>query len=401
MLTVLAWVSIFCAGEQVAATFKMVDFRAGMLMAPEAPFDRVIPGHIRCLDPEGLFKSPEVVSTRGKLFESVYNLNLGRACANPSIDTRIPKIIHQIWVGPNPRPVNLNFAINSVRRHHPDWQYILWDNQKVAELGLEDKYGIDVIQQLNPGKWADVVRLEVLSKFGGVYLDLDFYACQPLNFLHQNFDFYCSLVSEWFDVSNGVIGCTPSHPLIQQLRNNLRLDQNNSSLGIMHNTGPYYMTKQIMKYFENRVMDPYFIALPTTYFLPMGGDWRSDFWDEKLMFDEIRRFACPNSFTIHLLSTTWQEDGPLSRNYKLFEYLVNQKLIFVSDLSGLLDACRSSDGATPAIIAAQRNLPFLIDALGRYGANFNLQDKNGWTAADYATQAGFTKIVDLIRSYQS
>ena len=381
--------------------FKLVDFRAGMRMPSNESFNRPIPGHIKCLDPEGLFKSGEAVAQRGEQFERAYNTNLVRACANPSSVTRIPKIIHQIWVGQHPRPTNLNFAINSVKRLHPDWEYILWDNQKVAELDLEVKYGPEVVAQLNPGKWSDVVRLEVLARYGGVYLDLDFYACQPLDFLHENFDFYCGLVSDWFDVSNGVIGCTPKHPLIRQLRNNLRLDKNNSALGIMHNTGPYYVTNQIVQYYQTRAMDPYFVALPITYFFPMGGDWRSDFWDEKTFFDEIRRFACPESLTIHLFSTTWQIDTPLSRNYKLFEHLVHQRLIFLNDLGGLLDARRPSDGATPAIIATQRNIPQLIDLLGRHGANFDLRDNHGKTALDYAVEAGFVKIIDLIKSYQN
>jgi hypothetical protein len=168
----------------------------------------------------------------------------------------------------------------------------------------------------------------------------------------------------------------------------------------MHNTGPYYFTKQIVKYLQTHA-DPYFVALPTTYFFPMGGDWRSDFWDERTMFSEIRKFACAESLMIHLFSTTWQENDPLGRNYKLYEYLVNQKLIFLPDLGGLLDARRPSDGATPAIVAVQRNLPEFIDLLGRHGANFDLRDNYGFTAGDYAQQAGLTRILDLIQSYQN
>ena len=38
----------------------------------------------------------------------------------------IPKIIHQIWIGPKPAPTNL---MNSWKNKHPDFEYILWNEQ--------------------------------------------------------------------------------------------------------------------------------------------------------------------------------------------------------------------------------------------------------------------------------
>ena len=39
----------------------------------------------------------------------------------------IPKIIHQIWLGPLPPPQRW---LDSWRDHHPDWDYHLWTNEK-------------------------------------------------------------------------------------------------------------------------------------------------------------------------------------------------------------------------------------------------------------------------------
>jgi len=35
----------------------------------------------------------------------------------------IPKILHQIWIGPKPAPTNL---MHSWKDKHPDFEYIYW-----------------------------------------------------------------------------------------------------------------------------------------------------------------------------------------------------------------------------------------------------------------------------------
>ena len=43
-------------------------------------------------------------------------------------NNRIPKIIHQVWIGPKNKP---NIYINTWKidyiKANPDWQYVLWD----------------------------------------------------------------------------------------------------------------------------------------------------------------------------------------------------------------------------------------------------------------------------------
>lgn len=46
----------------------------------------------------------------------------------------IPKIIHQIWSDKyKPLPEHLRIMGESWKEHHPDWEYILWD-----EKGMND-----------------------------------------------------------------------------------------------------------------------------------------------------------------------------------------------------------------------------------------------------------------------
>ena len=47
----------------------------------------------------------------------------------------IPKIIHQIWLGPNKRPdIWMNsWKINYIKKH-PDWTYKLWTEKEINML---------------------------------------------------------------------------------------------------------------------------------------------------------------------------------------------------------------------------------------------------------------------------
>ena len=76
----------------------------------------------------------------------------------------IPKILHQVWVGPNPPPTR---AMETWRRRHPDWEYRIWTDH----TGWENQKAIDAMPEWN-GK-ADIMRYEILYRHGGVVVDAD------------------------------------------------------------------------------------------------------------------------------------------------------------------------------------------------------------------------------------
>jgi mannosyltransferase OCH1-like enzyme len=90
----------------------------------------------------------------------------------------IPKLLHQIWLGPRPVP---SVWTETWREANPDFDYRLWDEGAVDELGLrnEDVYRRYMAEDLYDGA-ADVARIEILFRFGGVYADADSVALRPL-----------------------------------------------------------------------------------------------------------------------------------------------------------------------------------------------------------------------------
>ena len=86
----------------------------------------------------------------------------------------IPHVIHQIWIGSNTAPVGTE-AWREYAKHH-GYDYRLWREDSLESLGVNDdpmyRYMLDKGDL--PGA-VDVARYKILHKFGGVYLDCDWY----------------------------------------------------------------------------------------------------------------------------------------------------------------------------------------------------------------------------------
>ena len=101
----------------------------------------------------------------------------------------IPRVFHQIWLG------EAEFPYAQERetwlRNHPDWEHRLWTE---ADLPHD-------------------LRLELLHRHGGVYLDADFECLQPIDPLLADVDCFLGLLDSG-RVSNAVIGAVPGHGLL-------------------------------------------------------------------------------------------------------------------------------------------------------------------------------------------
>ena len=71
----------------------------------------------------------------------------------------IPKIIHQIWIGPRPAPTKL---MDTWREKHPGFEYIRWSEDEIKNRGLplSCPHRINEMEEM-AGK-ADIIRWEIL-----------------------------------------------------------------------------------------------------------------------------------------------------------------------------------------------------------------------------------------------
>jgi mannosyltransferase OCH1-like enzyme len=160
-----------------------------------------------------------------------------------SDNRQIPKIIHQIWLGPL-EP--LEAAMNTWPALHPDWEYKLWTEDNMPSLVNQQAFD----DADNYPQKSDILRYELLYNFGGVYVDADEYCIKPLDELidlvsQSNQTVFAANEGnkELPDlIANGMLGCTKQHPFMSELVGNIGL----ASLGPAWKvTGPAYLTELI------------------------------------------------------------------------------------------------------------------------------------------------------------
>src|SRR5690554_8239896 len=72
------------------------------------------------------------------------------------------------------------------REQHPDWDYLLWDEEAIAALDLDNQDLYDRAPDLVPadavGQYrANIPRYETLHRYGGVYADMDTTCQRPID----------------------------------------------------------------------------------------------------------------------------------------------------------------------------------------------------------------------------
>ena len=191
--------------------------------------------------------------------EDLFNRNIS---IQPSDTPRIPKIIHQIWLGSSFPKAYVNWQ-KSWLRFNPDWEYRLWTDKEANAFEFDSK---DIYNStVNLGAKSDILRYFILKKFGGLYIDTDFECLCSFDDLHSRFDFYTGLIySEHPYLGNGIIGCVPDHPIINLLCETISSPHHDKLSGILDFSGPGKFTACVFeKAFDAGLVN---IIFPVTYF---------------------------------------------------------------------------------------------------------------------------------------
>jgi mannosyltransferase OCH1-like enzyme len=228
-------------------------------------------------------------------FKKIYETNHPTKIHHSST-IRIPKIIHQIWIGKEV-PKEFWAFQQSIIKFHPDWEYKLWTQYDIPDLHLHNENLI--AQSRNPGEISDMMRYEILYRYGGVYLDFDTECLQSFELLNHLYDFYIGiqpLDSELVQLGIGIIGSIPGHPILKKCIENVKVDWKKMALAQMATarTGPIYCTKIFYETAEkSNHID---IALPAHYFYPLASkaqELKRNLWVEQ------------GSFTVHHWAKSW------------------------------------------------------------------------------------------------
>ena len=218
----------------------------------------------------------------------------------------IPKILHQIWIGPNTPPEIFKKSQESIKKYMPGWEYKLWKDADIAKLKLENQKYYDLAS--NYGEKSDIARYEILYRFGGLYLDVDFVCLKPFDILHHSYDFYTGIMPLdcQATIANGIIGSAQGHPILRDCIDTIP-DDGTKNKKILIRSGPIHFQKSFLKIGKD-YKGP-FVAFPKSFFFPIDLKERDS--KHKLPLNKLLK---PECFAIHYWSTSWLNTHAKKKN---------------------------------------------------------------------------------------
>jgi mannosyltransferase OCH1-like enzyme len=104
------------------------------------------------------------------------------------------------------------------KRNHREWEHHLWGETNLPP-DLERREVYELLRR--PAERADILRLELLHRLGGVYVDADLESLQPIDPLLDGVSCFLGSLDSG-RVSNAIIGTVPGHPLLARALAELR-----------------------------------------------------------------------------------------------------------------------------------------------------------------------------------
>ena len=154
----------------------------------------------------------------------------------------IPKIIHRIWLGEKELPRQARVYGTRWRALHPDWTVKLWTAQDIPSdlqlRGLVDRVNVTAMK-------SDILRYELLYRFGGVYVDVDVEPLKNIEPLLGGVEAFVGY-EDSDNVCNAVIGSVPGHGLLHSLVKNIQASVEDPATSTVNlKTGPGYMLRHM------------------------------------------------------------------------------------------------------------------------------------------------------------
>lgn len=202
----------------------------------------------------------------------------------------IPRIFHSIWLG-GTLPKEYGEFRMSWLRYNPGWELMCWSDENLPALKNGREY--DLITSY-AGK-ADIVRCELLARYGGVYIDADFECLQSIESVCAGRTLWLSSDTDG-QITNSIIGSIPGHPFIEAIIEAIPASvTSRPGQSCAETTGPGLFTRVYEE--RTRAGLPVPTVLPRTWFFPYGGDERH------------RRYeAFPDAYAVHHWGGTWLSD---------------------------------------------------------------------------------------------
>ena len=181
----------------------------------------------------------------------------------------IPKIAHQIWIGSD-LPDYKKYFVKSIKTNLKGWDHVLWKTKDITREQFPNTF--EYIEKakiagedIGVSKWAqiaDLMRYELLRRYGGVYFDSNMELFKDLThiintenkrgtrFIGANEEpcgLNCSEPGGIKFLSNGFFASIPRGEVLTKATSKEMLDSIDfNSYWVNRQTGPYYLRKAIV-----------------------------------------------------------------------------------------------------------------------------------------------------------
>ncbi len=143
----------------------------------------------------------------------------------------IPKVIGHIWIGHRPPPVDW---MQSWRDHHPDWEYVLYDNDYLFSRRWRNQPLIN--EYYRRGQYAgvsDLMRYQILYEQGGFIPEADSVCLKATDMLWSEPALYTVYENEV--VKPGLVSpflaAAPDHPFLNVVMTRIKRHNSPETLG--------------------------------------------------------------------------------------------------------------------------------------------------------------------------
>ena len=224
----------------------------------------------------------------------------------------IPKIIHYCWFGSKDIPQSVSFCIDSWRKHHADYELMLWNESNIDIEGCA--YATEARKAQ---KWAflsDYVRIHKLYEHGGIYFDTDVEVVKSLDPLRVNSAFIGFESPSHLGTS--VIAAVAKHPMLELILNGYK---NRSFIledgKFDYTTNVEYITSLLVNHYglspngERQMLAHHLNVFPSEYFSPIS-------------FQTGLCRKTTETYSIHHFSGTWLDDN--TKNIFLVKQFINR-----------------------------------------------------------------------------
>jgi len=148
-------------------------------------------------------------------------------------------VIHQMWVGPE-KPAIIRECMQSVKDMNPEFEYMEWNDWNIPEFDYHDI----MAQCEGPREISDILRIEILRNYGGLFLDSDMLCLKSLYPLWSVADGSFSVMNEHgmslthsLNIHGAVIAARAHERWIEKTHD--LIPQIFKEIGHAHNVCPY------------------------------------------------------------------------------------------------------------------------------------------------------------------